>query len=291
MCAASRFGWRSPRDTLRTQDDNLEIAGFRAQAGLVSSLDVEQARSQRAATAATIPSLVRAEAAARYRVAVLTGQAPGAVDARFLTSAAIPVPPTDIATGIPADVLRQRPDVRAAERQLAAATARIGVAQAQLYPALTLTANLQSQATALRTLTNIVTGGVFAQLAQTIFDAGRARSVVRQNRAATDEAFAGYKSTVLTALEDVENALATRDAAIARVAALTTQVDAATAVAVLARSNYRAGLSDFRTLLDAERTLLAARDGLAAAQGDRANAVVQLFLALGGGWTATDAPA
>ncbi len=273
------------RDTLRTQDDNLEIARFRAQAGLVSSLDVEQARSQRSATAAAIPGLIRAEAAARYRLAVLTGQAPGAADAFFVRAAPIPVGAPDTATGIPADLLRQRPDVRAAERRLAAATARIGVAQAQLYPALMLSANLQTQATSLRTLTDIVTGGVFAQIAQTLFDGGRLRSVVRQNRAATDEAFAAYKSSVLAALEDIENALAARDSAETRATALAQQVDAATAAALLARSNYRAGLSDFRTLLDAERTLLSARDGLAAATGDRATAIVQLYLALGGGWS------
>ena len=273
------------QDTLKTQDDNLEITNFRQQAGLVSSLDVEQARAQRAATAAAIPNLERAAASARYRLAVLTGTAPGALDSVLSAPGSIPKADSVVATGIPADVLRQRPDIRAAERNLAADTTRIGIAQAQLYPSFTLTGNVGSSALSLRTLTDVITGGVFASLAQTIFDGGRLRSVVRQSRARADESFAAYKSSVLGALEDVENALVARETVVARLIALTEQVDASTNAAVLARSSYRAGLSDFRTLLEAERTLLSARDGLAAAQGDRATALVQLYLALGGGWS------
>jgi len=272
-------------ETVRTQRDNFEIAGFRAQAGLVSSLDVEQARAQLAQTLASIPPLRQQEAAARYRIAVLTGQAPGAVDGVFTIAQPIPRAPDTLAAGVPLDVLRQRPDIRAAEANLAAATAQIGVAQAQLYPALTLGGSVGTQAGALRTLADVVTGNLFAQLTTTIFDAGRLRSVVRQRRAQTDESLAAYRARVLGAFEDVENALAARESAGGRAVALTEQVSAATAAAVLARSNYRAGLTDFRTLLDIERTLLQARDGLAAAQGDRASAAIQLYLALGGGWT------
>ena len=271
-------------DTLATQRDNFAIAGFRVQAGLVSSLDSEQARAQLAQTAAAIPLLRQAEAAARYRIAVLTGQAPGAVDTVFARASVIPHAAVVAAAGTPADILRARPDVRAAERNLAAATAQIGVATADLYPALTLTGSIGTQSSAIRTLTDLITGNIFARLATTIFDAGRLRSVVRQRRAQAEEAFAAYIASVLSALEDVENGLAAREAANARTKLLVEQVDAANATAILARSNYRTGLSDFRTLLDAERTLLSARDGLATAQGDRASAVVQLYLALGGGW-------
>lgn len=277
------------RDTLETQDDNLEIAGFRVQAGLVSSIDVEQARAQRAQTAATIPTLVKSEAAARNRLSVLTGQAPGAVDALLADEAPIPAPPLTLAVGIPADTLRQRPDVRAAERNLAAATARIGVAQARLYPSLTITGNVGSSATSLNGLSDFVTGGVFASLAHTIFDGGDRRSIVRERRAVADESFAAYKSAVLRALEDIENALTSLNAANARAGQLAIQAEASNNAALLARSNYRAGLTDFRTLLEAERSLLAARDGLAGAKGDEATAVIQLYLALGGGWT-PDAP-
>ena len=272
------------RNTLRTQDDNLEIAGFRAQAGLVSSLDVEQARTQRAQTAATIPLLEQSIVSSRNQLSILTGRAPGAVDAMLAPQAAIPTGPAQLALGIPADVLRQRPDVRASERQLAAATARIGVAKAQLYPALTLTGNVGTSALSIGSLGDTITGGLFGSLAQTIFQGGQLRSQVRVQESVAREAFAAYKSTVLTALQDVENgdvALLTSDD---RARALNEAVDAANSAAILARSQYRAGLTDFRTLLTAEQSLLSARDGLASVQGAQATSLIQLYLALGGGW-------
>lgn len=273
------------RDTLKTQDDNVRIAGWRAQAGLVSSIDVEQARAQRAAIAASIPAFEQAQASARFRIAVLTGQAPGAVDELLGTSDAIPVAPSDVATGIPSDILRQRPDIRIAERNLASSSAQIGVAQAQLYPALTISGNFAATSTSLRTLTDFVTGSVFVSVAQTIFDGGRLRSVIRQRRAAEEESLAAYKSTVLRALEDVDNAIVALTTAKARVVAFTEQVEAANAAAIYARSNYRGGLTDFRTLLSAEQSLLSARDGVAAAKADISTATIQLYLSLGGGWT------
>jgi outer membrane protein, multidrug efflux system len=274
---------RIARETLKTQDDNFIIAQFRTQAGLVSTLDVEQARSQRAATAASIPPLEQSEAASRNRVGVLAGLAPQNIDPLLGMSDQVPTAPM-LVSGAPADLLRRRPDLRAAERHLAAATARIGVAEAQLYPALSLTGSVGTQASSIRALTDIVTGQVFASLAATIFDGGRLRSVVRQRRAEAEESLAAYQGRVLTALEDVENALAFREASDTRQAALAEQVDAANAVAILARSNYRAGLTDFRTLLDAERTLLAAHDAEANARGDKARSAIQLYLALGGDW-------
>ena len=196
----------------------------------------------------------------------------------------IPVGPIDIATGIPADTLRKRPDVRASERALAAATARIGVAQAQLFPALNLSGNVGTSALSLGSLGDVVTGGVFATLSQLIFDGGRRLASIRSARAVADGAFAAYRQTVLTALEDVENGLVALKSARDRETALGDAFEAANNAAILARSQYRAGLTDFQTLLDAERQLLSARDGLASAKADEANAIVQLYLALGGGW-------
>jgi len=272
------------RDTLRTEDDNFQIAGWRVQAGLAPATDREQARAQRDQTAATIPTIETSFRSAVNRLAVLSGRPPGAVDTMLATVAPIPRGPDSIAVGVPADTLRQRPDVRAAERQLAAATARIGVAQAQLYPALTLTGQLNSAAAHVGGLGDLITSTVFASLAQTIFDAGRLRSQVRSARAMADESFATYKSTVLTGLEDVENALQALDAAKARQVSLADARDAAQAAAELARSQYQSGLTDFLTLLQSEQSLLSARDTLASAQADEASAIVQLYLALGGGW-------
>lgn len=278
------------RGSLAIQDDNLEIAGFRVQAGLVSSLDAEQSRSQRAQTAANIPSLQQQFEQAANRLGVLTGQAPGALKAELEAARPIPLGANTVPVGVPADVLRLRPDVMAAERTLAAATAQIGVAKAALLPQLTLSGSISSNASSINALTDIITGRVFGQLAQTIFDAGRNRSVVRARRAQAEESFAAYKSTVLQALEDVENALTALATAEARQRELLVAAEASENAAVLARSQYRAGLTDITTLNNTESALLTARSGLNDARSAQAQALVQLYLALGGGWNPAAPP-
>jgi len=272
------------RDTLAIADDNLQIARWRVQAGLVSSLDSEQARAARAQTAASIPTIETAFGSATYRLAVLTGRAPGALTAELGETRPIPEGPEEVAVGIPADTLRQRPDVRAAERSLAAATARIGVAEAQLYPGLRLSGSIGTAAFSLGGLFSAITGSILAGIDQTLFDGGRLRSQVRSQQAATEGALATYRQSVLTALEDVENALLALRSARERQVQFAVALDAAGNTAILARIQYRAGLTDFQILLEAERSLLSARDGLANSRGDEARALVQLYRALGGGW-------
>ena len=279
---------RIARETLANQQDNYDIARWRLEAGLVSSLDQEQARAQLAQTSATVPQLETSVKAALNRIAVLTGEAPGEATRPLEQPKAIPVAPENVAIGIPADTLRQRPDVRAAERTLAAATARIGVAQAALYPSLSISGNIGTSATAFRDLTDIVTGGVFGRIAQTIFDGGRLRAQVRSQRAATDAAFAAYKGAVLTSIEDVENAVNALKAARERATQFGIAFEASNNSAILARSQYQAGLTDFQTLLTAEQTLLSARNSLAGVQSDKVLAVSQLYSALGGGWQTMD---
>jgi NodT family efflux transporter outer membrane factor (OMF) lipoprotein len=278
------------RDTLAIADDNLQIAQWRVQAGLASSLDSEQARAARAQVAATIPSLEQNFASATYRIAVLTGRAPGTLTAELSQVKPVPRGPHDVAAGIPADTLRQRPDVRSSERALAAATARIGVAEAQLYPALRLSGNIGTSAFSLGGLFNSVTGGILGGLTQTLFDGDRLRSQLRSQQAATEGALASYRQSVLTALEDVENALAALNAARQRQVEFTTALDAANNSAILARIQYRSGLTSFDQLLDAERSLVSARDGLASSRADESLALVQLYRALGGGWDPNTSP-
>jgi NodT family efflux transporter outer membrane factor (OMF) lipoprotein len=280
----------SARASLGIQDDNLQIAGWRVQAGLVSSLDQEQARSARAQTAASVPSIEQNYNSAVSRLGVLTGQAPGALKAEMEKVQPIPKGPASVAVGIPAETLRQRPDVLAAERNLAAATAQIGVAKAQLYPALAITGNIGTNASAIGDLAKIITGGLFANLSQLIFDGGRARAQVRSNEAAADGALLAYKGTVLAALEDVENAVVALESAQAREREFTIAFDAANTTAILSRSQYQVGLTDFTTLNQAESALLSARNGLAQARADQASALVQLYLALGGGWNSNSIP-
>ncbi|WP_341534181.1 efflux transporter outer membrane subunit [Sphingosinicella soli] len=275
---------RIARDTLKTVEDNYDIARWRVQAGLVSSLDEEQARAQRAQNRASIPSIEQSLAGALNRIAVLTGAAPGEATRALETPAPIPDAPEAITAGIPADTLRQRPDVRLAERALAAATARIGVAQSALYPSLRISGDVGTSALSLGSLGDIITGGLFASIGQLIFDGGATASRVRAQEAAAEGAFAAYKASVLRALEDVENALVALRAARERQVQFAEAFDAASNSAIIARSQYQAGLTDFQTLLSAEQSLLSARQGLADAQGDEVFAAAQLYSALGGGW-------
>ncbi|MHA6719020.1 efflux transporter outer membrane subunit [Sphingomonas sp. RS6] len=272
------------RASLAIQDDNLQIAEWRVQAGLVSSLDAETARTQRATTAATIPTLEANYNSAVSRIGVLTGQAPGALKDELAATAPIPKGPDTVGIGIPAETLRQRPDVRSAERSLASATAQVGVATAALYPSLSITGSLTTNASAFRTLGDTITGQLFGSLTQTIFDGGRLRSQLRSARASADEAFASYKQTVLTALEDTENAVVSLASAEERSRQYAIALDSANISAILSRSQYQSGLTDFTTLSTAESTLLTARNNLAQAQSDRATALIQLYVALGGGW-------
>lgn len=278
------------RQNLSIADDNLQIAQWRLQAGLVSALDVEQARGERAQIAATIPTDEQNFSTAAHRLGVLTGEAPGSLVEMLKQPAPLPQAPTNVAAGIPANMLRQRPDVRAAERTLAAESARIGVAEASLYPDLRLTGNIGTSALSLGGLVSAITASLFTTLTQTIFDAGRTRSQVRSQKAAAQAAFATYKRTVLTALEDVENGLVALETARQRLTQFEVALDAAQNQAILARSEYRSGLTDFQTLLEAERSLITARDGALTSRSDEALALVQLYRALGGGWN-PEAPA
>ena len=273
------------RETLTIQDDNLQIARWRREAGLVSSLDVEQAAAQRAQTAASIPALERDLAQAANSISTLIGEAPGPVRTAIEGDArAIPVPPDAVEFEAPAAVLRHRPDVRQAEATLLADTARIGVARAQMLPLVNLTGNLGTASFGIGNLFDVITGRLFAGISQLIFDGGRARAGVDAANAAAQASLAAWQKAILGALEDVESAAAAQRAAGERVSLFAAARDAASNAALLARSQYQAGLIDFQTLLTAENQLLSARNALAASEAERANAFISLNQALGGGW-------
>ncbi|WAT17744.1 efflux transporter outer membrane subunit [Aurantiacibacter sp. MUD11] len=278
------------RSTLAYQDDNLQIARWRNQAGLVSSLDVEQARTQRAQTAATIPLLESSLTATANSISTLIGEPPGRVLEAFLAeqSASVPTPPMLAGFEAPAEVLRRRPDVRAAEASLVASTARIGVARAQLLPLVRLSGSIGTGPVNAGSLFDIVTGGIFAGVSQLLFDGGRTAAQVDSAEAGARASLAAWEQTILGALEDVESSAVDQRTADQRVGINEEAVDAANNAALLARSQYEAGLVDFRTLLTAENQLLSARNQLVGAEADRATAFVRLTQALGGGWTLSD---
>ncbi|MBI1404050.1 MAG: efflux transporter outer membrane subunit [Porphyrobacter sp.] len=276
------------RDTLANQEDNLQIARWRNQAGLVSSLDVEQARTQRAQTAAAIPQLESNLVAVANAISTLIGEPPGRVYQALLAApAAVPVPPPDVAMAVPADTLRRRPDVSAAEARLAADLDRVGVARTQLLPLARLSGTIGTSARGdLGSLFDIVTGNIFASLSQLIFDGGRVRGRIESAEAVADGSLAAWRQSILAALEEVESAAVDLETSDARVAALAEAREGAQNAAVLARSQYQAGLIDFQTLLVAESQLLSTRTAEVNAQGSRALAFIALARALGGGWSA-----
>ncbi|WCT74381.1 efflux transporter outer membrane subunit [Sphingomonas naphthae] len=271
-------------ETLNAQDETLDIVGWRVKAGLVSSLDLEQSRVLRAQTAASIPTFRTNYVSAVNSLAVLLGEAPGAVTDEVDAFKDVPVAPVAIAAAIPADVIQRRPDVSAAERTAAAQTAGIGVAEAQLYPALRLSGSFGGSGTSVGDVFSTAIGSLLGSLSAPIFQGGRLRAQVDAQRGAAAASLAAYRQTVLVALQEVENALTALSAAEQREQQQIAADEASRAALIYAESQYRAGLIDFQTLLESQRSRLSARNSRVSARADRATATVQLYKALGGGW-------
>lgn len=269
-----------------SQQETLQITDWRQQAGLATALDVERARASLEQSRASIPGLESGRATAEHRLAVLTGQAPGALHARLAIAQPLPTPPDTIAAGIPADTLRQRPDVRAAELTLRAEIARSAERAADRDPNLTLSGSLGWQAFEAAALggAGSLARSLAASLAASLFDGGRIRARFVAQDAVREQALVAYEKAILAALEDLENALVAYAAGRERAAALRRGAEAAANAALLARTQYQAGLVDFQTVLDTNRTQLTAEDSLATAEGEVLNATISLYKALGGGW-------
>lgn len=277
------------RENIRAQEGSLQLTRDRFEAGLTSALDVAQAEANLYDTQSRIPALERALAAAFNRIAILLAEAPGALTAELAAGGAIPAPHAAATVGIPADLVRQRPDVRGAERRLAAQTARIGVATADLYPRLALGGNFSFDAGNLGAPTgfgwNILPG-----LRWNLFDRDRIRSRIDVEEARATQALLDYERTMLNALEEVENAMVAYGREQERRARLQQALDASRRAVELVRTQYLAGLTDFQNVLDSQRTLYALGDQLADATGAVVQHLVQLYSALGGGWDLTLAP-
>ena len=278
------------RDTLAYQDENLQIARWRVQAGLVSSLDVEQARSQRAQTAATIPLLESNLAATANSISTLIGEPPGRVLSLLEQSVFVPDAPVLAGFEAPAEVLRRRPDVRLSEAALIANMARIDVARAQLMPLVQLGGSIGTSPAGIGSLFDVITGGLFGAVSQLIFDGGRTRAQIDSAEAAAQGSLAAWRLSILGALEEVETAAVDLEKSRDRVAIYGEALEAANNSVILARSQYQAGLTDFRNLLTSENQLLSARNAQVSAAAERASAFVRLTQALGGGWSPTEYP-
>ena len=274
------------RSNLATQQETLQITRWRLQAGLTTSLVAEQARAAAEQTAAQIPALESGLAQSRHSLAVLTGQAPLALDAQLAETEAVPQPTQDLALAIPAETLRQRPDVRAAEQRIAAALARVSQADAARYPDFRISGNLGLRALTLGALTNggSIASALLASVSMPVFDGGAARAQVRVQEAALAQARVAYEASVLTALKDVEDALVALRGDRERLVQLQAAADAAGNAALLAQQRYSSGLIDFQSVLETQRTLLSTQDSLAATVASISADHVRLYKALGGGW-------
>lgn len=279
------------RRNLAAQAEIAQLTDWRAQAGLVSALEAEQARAILEQTRAQVPTLESLLAQTQDRIAVLLATSPGALPVGLLDAAPIPSPQARVAVGIPADVLRQRPDVQAAERRVAAETARIGQSAAARYPDLTLSGSIGLEALTLGALgaTSAVAHSIVAGVSGVLFDGGRIARQVEAQEAVRDQAALAYEKAVLTALQEVESALAAVQQTRARERILGDAVAAARNAALYATQRYRSGIIDFQAVLDTQRTVLSVEDALVSTRADASAAIVRLYKALGGGWTPTAA--
>jgi len=278
--------WDVANASLASERDTLEITRWRMQAGLVGGIDVAQAEALTAQTAATLQPLELSLRQDLNRLAVLTGQAPGSVDALMRTDSPIPNALPGVSTLIPLDIVRRRPDVAAAEATVLAETARIGVERAKLYPSFSLSGTLNGTATGFVGLADSLIASIGGTISQTLFDGGQTRAAIRAQQAKTRASLADYRATLLKALEEADNDYAAVKADTAQLALQRQAEAAARTAAIYQRSQYSTGLIDFTRLLDAERTLLSASDSRVVNEGAIAEAQVSLIQALGG-----DAPA
>lgn len=273
---------------LAAQLETLRLTQWRAQAGLVSSLDAEQARATAEQTRASLPAYTNNIAQTEHRLAVLLALPPKALGERLGPATTVPMAAAAaLPLGVPAETLRARPDVRAAESAIAAETARLAQRRAQALPSFSVSGSLAMQAATAAALTGggAVVSSIAAAVSWPLWDGGANRAQQAAQQAVLDRSRIAYEAAVLTALEDVENALAALGASQAQRASLEAANDAAQNALLLARHRYQAGLVDFTTLLEAQRTALNVSISLANARTSESLNLVLLFKGLGGGWT------
>jgi len=270
------------------QQSTLDLAKARLEAGSGTEFDTARAQAQLSATLGTIAPLEAAVARSIHRLSVLVGREPGALRAELAPTRNLPALPGIVPVGDPAGLLRRRPDIRVAERQLAGATARIGVAVADLFPRVTFTGSTG--------YVSATSGGlgdsgseaytIAPGISWAIFDLGHVQARIAASKAQREGSLLQYEKTVLNALEETENSLVTHARARDRLVHDEAAFRASSTAAGLARVRYENGASDFLQVLDAERTLLESEDRLARSRTEAATSLIAVYKALGGGWQA-----
>lgn len=277
------------RRSAASQRQTAELTRTMAQAGTATAADVAKAMGQAASTEAAVPTLEASYAQAVHRLAVLAGRPPASLSERLKRVAPIPAPRLPMPTGIPADLLLSRPDLRMAERQYAQYTAKIGQAEAARYPSVSLTGDISTAALKLGDLgKNSSIGWSFGPtLSVPVFNAGQLQAAVEVAKAQRDQYFIAYRSSVLTALEDVENALVLLSQERIRIAKLASSAKSYGDAARLEGTLYKAGETSLLDVLDAQRSLYSAEDSLLQSRVLLATNYIALNKALGGGWDGT----
>jgi len=275
-------------ENITTQQDTLNLTTAREKAGLATELDVSRAAAQLESTRAAVPTLLSGIDVSVHRLSVLLGQEPGSLRSELEKPSAIPSAGPDVGVGLPSDLLERRPDIRRAEAQLAAATARIGEAKADLFPRFVLTGTAGRQATQIQNLT-LGAGnfyGVGPGITLPLFTAGRIRSNIAVQTARQRGAVISYQSAILKALEEVQNALITYSQEQERRDRLNQAVQQNQLAVDLAKEQYTGGLADFLSVLDAQGQLYTSEDQLVQSQISVTTNLIGLYRALGGGWNA-----
>ena len=281
------------RDNLKVQQETLDILVSRNKAGIGDDLAVQQARYNVETTRATIPSLLVEEEAYINSLAVLTGREPGALHGSLLGAKSHPLIEPRKLVGIDAELLRRRPDVRRAERALAAQCARIGVAEADLYPRFFLNGSvgLESLEASKFFKSDSLFWNFGPSFSWKIFSGNSVRAGIEIQNALYDAAAAEYELTLLTAQKEIRDALTAYVQGFHRYEALGKAVDAAQSAVNISQDLYRNGLRDFNNVLDAQRSLLSLQEALTVSEGDIGVFLIKLYKALGGGWASWDAEA
>ena len=275
------------------QASTLKLTRVRLEAGRGNELDTSRAEAKYQTTLSTIPSLEATIATTIYRISVLTGRQPAALTAQLSAAAPMPQLPAFSSIGTPERLLRRRPDVRVAERELAASTARVGVAMGDLFPKVTLVGEVGYSAASFSQFGQ--SQARFFQAGPSIswaaFDMGRVLARIGESRAQTDAALAHYQSAVLNALEDAEGSMITYGRSQASRQALQLAAAASDKAADLAEKRFEGGLIDFLEVLDAQRTALSAELTLSQSRTDTATSLIAIYKALGAGWAIPESSA
>jgi NodT family efflux transporter outer membrane factor (OMF) lipoprotein len=276
------------RRNAETQRQTVTLTGERHRLGLISGLDVAQARAQLAATTAEIPSLEASIRQSIHRISLLLGQEPTALVEELSAAKPLPSAQGNLATGLPSELLERRPDLRSAERNLKAAMADIGAARAELYPRFDLTFGLGLQSTQTSTFASISSryGSIIPGLSLPIFNRGALKANVAKKEAVYQEALAAFRASYHTALEDVENALSNYYAEKGRRQDLEESLAQSQQALALAQERYQRGLTSFLNVLTAQSSVQEAQRSLSQSEARVLTHLVSLHKALGGGWSA-----